>query len=236
MNATQTLLNTIDRQTRGTLREHAQWLRKMGQDEEAERFEQALTRPLGDLLAFVVGMNAIPDDADIIEAVDEAPMEIPDSLTVGEYLPLARRTLPDDLTKRERLAMLAMGCIGEAGELYRAANNGWDLSSEIGDVEWYATILEDECRRAGIFRVNAPVPTIVNPATSVARTVELVKKAIFHGKDKYHLCDLALAAGAFAENYASSQTALTMGEIRSQNIRKLAARYPEGFVEGGGER
>ena len=163
------------------------------------------------------------------------------SLTEEQYLPLARRTLPDDMTQKERLSMLVMGCIGEAEEVYRVSRKYkyplWadDMVKEIGDLEWYATLLADECQKMGIKRPDDQPPTIVHPAFDAAAMMELLKKAIFHNVDQYHLADLTLAAQAYAESWAGT-VGVDLGEIRLANIQKLIARYPDGFVNGGGER
>ncbi len=75
-------------------------------------------------------------------------------MTFDEYQEAARRTLSVTLDERERLAMTALGLVGEAGEcsevikkhlfhghpLDRAA-----VTKELGDVLWYIAMLADVC-------------------------------------------------------------------------------------------
>ena len=62
MNATKTLLNVIDRQTRHELRAHAEWLRRMGFHDEASEIDDVLKRPLAEVLAWLVGVEAMEND------------------------------------------------------------------------------------------------------------------------------------------------------------------------------
>jgi NTP pyrophosphatase (non-canonical NTP hydrolase) len=75
-------------------------------------------------------------------------------MTFDEYQRLARRTLSDDLDPRERLAMTALGLVGEAGECSEAIKkhlfhhhplDQTALAKELGDVLWYLTMLADAC-------------------------------------------------------------------------------------------
>jgi NTP pyrophosphatase (non-canonical NTP hydrolase) len=68
---------------------------------------------------------------------------------------------------------------------------------------------------------------------------EMIKKGIFHGqpelldveKVKKELGDILWYTTAMAHNFG-----LTLEDVAEANNRKLAARYPEGFVAGGGVR
>lgn len=66
---------------------------------------------------------------------------------------------------------------------------------------------------------------------------ELVKKAVFHGKKldpetaTKELGDLLWYLAQCATYHGA-----TLEEIAQANIAKLKARYPDGFVEGGGNR
>jgi len=66
---------------------------------------------------------------------------------------------------------------------------------------------------------------------------ELIKKEEFHG--------VVMAAGKMAEELGdvlwylaavASDHGLDLSKIAQQNIEKLKARYPDGFVTGGGRR
>lgn len=72
----------------------------------------------------------------------------------NEYQELARRTLSQDLDERERLAMTALGLVGEAGEcseaikkhlFHRHPLDRSALARELGDVLWYVAMLADSC-------------------------------------------------------------------------------------------
>jgi NTP pyrophosphatase (non-canonical NTP hydrolase) len=81
----------------------------------------------------------------------------------------------------------------------------------------------------------------VNAALGLAgeagEVVELIKKAMFHGKPytaeqiKSELGDVLWYLNQMA--YAHG---LTLAEIAQANADKLRARYPNGFVKGGGVR
>lgn len=67
--------------------------------------------------------------------------------------------------------------------------------------------------------------------------LECVKKEYFHGKDpnpdklKDELGDVLYYIARLADEYG-----LPLSEIMEHNYRKLNARYPDGFVNGGGNR
>ncbi len=75
-------------------------------------------------------------------------------MTFDEYQEAARRTLSVTLDERERLAMTALGLVGEAGECSEAIKkhlfHGHPLdqaviAKELGDVLWYIAMLADAC-------------------------------------------------------------------------------------------
>jgi NTP pyrophosphatase (non-canonical NTP hydrolase) len=75
-------------------------------------------------------------------------------MTFDEYQDWARRTLSQELNQRERLAMTALGLVGEAGECSEAikkhlfhghALDHAALAKELGDVLWYVAMLADSC-------------------------------------------------------------------------------------------
>lgn len=71
----------------------------------------------------------------------------------------------------------------------------------------------------------------------IAHIAEIIKKAVFHAKPytrdgiKDELGDVLWYLTAMAEDHE-----LTLNEIAQHNAAKLAARYPQGFVKGGGIR
>jgi NTP pyrophosphatase (non-canonical NTP hydrolase) len=75
-------------------------------------------------------------------------------VTFDEYQDWAKRTLSQELNQRERLAMTALGLVGEAGECSEAIKkhlfHGHSLdhaalAKELGDVLWYVAMLADSC-------------------------------------------------------------------------------------------
>ena len=75
-------------------------------------------------------------------------------MTFDEYQESARRTLSVTLAERDRLAMTALGLVGEAGECSEAIKkhlfHGHPLdqaaiAKELGDVLWYIAMLADTC-------------------------------------------------------------------------------------------
>lgn len=74
-------------------------------------------------------------------------------------------------------------------------------------------------------------------AGEVGETVDIIKKAYFHGKvlDRNKLCD-ELGDVLFYLDWLAGLHGLTLQEVADRNIEKLAARYPDGFVNGGGNR
>lgn len=71
----------------------------------------------------------------------------------------------------------------------------------------------------------------------IAHIAELVKKAVYHATPyeretmKDELGDVLWYLTAMAQDHG-----LTLNEIAEHNAAKLAARYPNGFVKGGGIR
>jgi len=74
-------------------------------------------------------------------------------------------------------------------------------------------------------------------AGETGEVVELIKKAVFHGKGldlgklSEELGDVLWSVAAIAE-----QNDLSLAEIAHSNIEKLTKRYPSGFTKGGGVR
>ncbi|HEX6289477.1 MAG TPA: nucleoside triphosphate pyrophosphohydrolase family protein [Herpetosiphonaceae bacterium] len=75
-------------------------------------------------------------------------------MNFDEYQDSARRTLSAALDRRERLAMTALGLVGEAGECSEAIKKHLfhghpldqaALAKELGDVLWYVAMLADAC-------------------------------------------------------------------------------------------
>jgi hypothetical protein len=164
------------------------------------------------------------------------PDGIPDQLTGEEYLPFARRTMDPTLSRRERLSMLTLGALGEFKELLAVIDQDpdthpdrqADLEDEIGDVVWYLSLLMAEL--GGSWDRQDYDHSTIN------KLEELAKKAIYHETKEEEFRCAVKALWARLENVVYHDTPKTLDQIRAANIRKLAARYPHGFVAGGGNR
>ena len=144
------------------------------------------------------------------------------SLTRDQYLPLARRTLSPDLTKKETLSMLTLGAMGEWEEWMSSKT-----AEELGDCLWYLTLLCDELNAFGYGAATG--------FSSPSAVVEVMKKYIYHDTHDAQAREMVWRWLCHAEDCAVL-VGSTAEELRLQNIKKLLARYPEGFVTGGGER
>lgn len=82
---------------------------------------------------------------------------------------------------------------------------------------------------------------ITNAALGLAgeagEVVELVKKALYHGKP-YSRGSIRDELGdvLFYLTWLASRHTISLSEIMEANVEKLKRRYPEGFVDGGGIR
>lgn len=106
-------------------------------------------------------------------------------MNFDEYQALARRTLSQDLDARERLAMTALGLVGEAGECSEAIKKHLfhghmldrpALAKELGDVLWYVAMLADSCglsldaiAEQNVSKLRARYPEGFSAAASVNR-------------------------------------------------------------------
>jgi NTP pyrophosphatase (non-canonical NTP hydrolase) len=80
---------------------------------------------------------------------------------------------------------------------------------------------------------------IVGLAGELGELAEMAKKAIFHGMPEMLAPDKTKKEGGDILWYltaAMDTEGHTMEDVAETNNRKLRARYPEGFVEGGGIR
>lgn len=84
---------------------------------------------------------------------------------------------------------------------------------------------------------------IANAALGLAgetgELVDAVKKELFHGKPyKENQAKVLDEAGdvLFYLDWLAGSYGLTLQEVANHNINKLKARYPKGFVPGGGNR
>ncbi len=74
-------------------------------------------------------------------------------------------------------------------------------------------------------------------AGEAGEVIELIKKARFHGKS-YSTETMCKELGdiLWYVNQMAYAHGLTLAEVAQANVEKLRARYPDGFVPGGGVR
>ena len=148
------------------------------------------------------------------------------------------------------LDLCGLGLTGEAGEAIEEFDKTIEefdskkLVKELGDVMWYVTAI---CSNMGVDlgtlrESGRQVPrghsrTIVALATSTSSVADMIKKAEWHGKplDKEAVCHtLNLVLDALA--VMADSVRVNLAHVCAENVAKLLARYPNGFVEGGGIR
>jgi hypothetical protein len=116
---------------------------------------------------------------------------------------------------------------------------------ELGDVLWYITALAwyYDCKLADLiadagdsYRADTATATL----SLVARTgavCDIIKKTQWHGKEPNQGAVLAgLRDAVAAIRVLAYRHGATLDLVMYENIAKLRARYPAGFVEGGGVR
>lgn len=160
-------------------------------------------------------------------------------MTVIEYQQLAMRTSNNALDGGEHVINGALGLCGEAGEV-KIANTRSEIIEETGDVCWYmaemATALGigletvfENCNRTFIWTPNVAADRLLIAAAGIA---DCIKKSFMQGhrfdeeQIKRQLSNVAKAIDAIAKWYE-----ISVIDIMAGNIKKLAARYPEGRFE-----
>lgn len=152
------------------------------------------------------------------------------------YQRLCLRTAPGhDTDRRATLLNCALGLAGEVGEIADTPT-----SDEIGDGYWYAYVML-WCLGVTTYE---PMPLDAGEAPDEAaalraafracsRACELVKKHAFHGREFDAVRDdLTHATRRYIDALARLDAQPAAATFQ-QNIDKLRARYPEGFVERG---
>lgn len=150
-------------------------------------------------------------------------------------------------------AFIVLGLAGEAGEVMEAlwayqnprtaklgtsSTGRAELQKELGDLLWYLQALcidanTELCHLPGAEFSNWPN----NLLLEVAKVAELVKKAVWHG-EPYDTGAYRQALGGVLQwvRFCCAHYNMSIIDIMEKNCAKLAARYPAGFVEGGGVR
>lgn len=163
---------------------------------------------------------------------------------------VARTACVYDDDKKLALAVFALGLAGEAAEVAEAVYQDEHDSDtivladdaifyELGDVLWYVTALAGVAGlRLADLLSGKPIPVERDDVAlaaclmvSAGKVADYVKKVVGHGKDLSQdklLTDLKVVVTAvkvMAEDRGSS-----LCEVARGNVRKLRARYPNGFT------
>jgi hypothetical protein len=173
-------------------------------------------------------------------------------ITFAQYLPQAQRTANTKLPKHTRIRVMLLGLIGELGEIAELVKkhlgHGHALDrerviKELGDFAWYvaeaAVLCDAHIAEPGgvlitdadtrIFHTFRRLRTFINDwelSLDVAMPSSMPSSlAPIHLQHLYAIwCDMCAAFG------------VTREEVLWENIRKLGARYPQGFTEAASQQ
>lgn len=135
-----------------------------------------------------------------------------------------------------------LGLVGEAGELF-IAETPERACDEIGDLLWYtgALFLNMGVSIPEAMALElAPLPELPiellqqAPLLVVANVAETMKKIAWHASETDILPFMMAVVATLRATAARFDT--TLEAVAQANVDKLAARYPNGFVVGGGIR
>lgn len=177
-----------------------------------------------------------------------------------EWLPTKTRA---GLTDKEQWGTATLGLIGEIDEMLSAAETAdtiedWmKIPDEVGDVMFYLAWVYSLAAKSGVSRDSLELPDDFSEwkheeadadyssaviLSYAAKLGECVKKHAFHGKDNIldvlgYLSVIGVMVADIAEAVCgAAQLPGGLGRIVERNVIKLEARYPSGFVLGGGIR
>lgn len=157
-------------------------------------------------------------------------------MNIEQYKIEIQRTWQTDLPLREQICNATLGLVREVGEFERDR-----VMTELGDVAYYTYTL---ARLLGheISQVNKSQRPMHQIAASIA---EGIKKLEFHSPGQMRQIEIMLSLSNDLDDmaYKIHRRAICdvtlrdfFGEVLAGNIAKLRARYPDGFVPGGGVR
>jgi hypothetical protein len=142
----------------------------------------------------------------------------------------------------------ALGLAGEVGEvcaLLAAKPADAAMVLELGDVLWYITALawHYDCKLADLiadagdhYRADT-ANAVLSLVAHTGAVCDIIKKTQWHGKEPNQGAVLAgLRDAVAAIRVLAYRHGATLDLVMDANIAKLRARYPAGFVEGGGVR
>ena len=150
-----------------------------------------------------------------------------------QYMIEIQRTWSTDWTQAEQFANAALGLTGELNE-YRKAIDTIKRGEELGDALYYCATpnrLTNRCDFPYPFEVSEySDAAIVDVSIEVG---ELIKKMAFHRVDVEASIVSRLVFIERCIETDANQYHDGIESVRTQNIAKLRARYPDGFVPGG---
>ncbi len=130
---------------------------------------------------------------------------------------------------KHRLAYLALGLCGEAGEFVTAEREGHAVE-ELGDVAWYLAMVEHETGLR-VERKGAPDPTLgsVGLVVAACAVAEAAKRPV-QGRDLPvdRMRDALHTVGRYLDGIASRHSGLDV--VLAANVAKNTARYGDGFT------
>lgn len=161
----------------------------------------------------------------------------------SEYLPLAEKTLSTQFHCDEKMQRVLHAVIGLATEIeellanYSGNLDNINVLEELGDVEWYRSILWREYPELskygseGFEKISDPFKSVLDLNTIILKLQDLVKKKIYYNKDidENILVSLCLEMKENIGSYASYYN-INLQDVWDINIAKLKARYGEKFT------
>ena len=132
-----------------------------------------------------------------------------------------------------------LGLIGEYGELVSADKLEEGYLGELGDVWWYFSAIHSVFGLRLVDTMNEVMELGACDGDALlllSGLSEMAKKFAFHGKgyDAGELQDNLIDLGCLI--LGLTPAGVWLGSVWEGNVEKLKARYPEGFVIGGGVR
>jgi NTP pyrophosphatase (non-canonical NTP hydrolase) len=171
-------------------------------------------------------------------------------MTLDEYQKAAARTASWDTTHEIRQATFSLGLVCEATEVLELFDDGpgptpMALTKELGDVMWYTAGLctEHDMSLAEVvgrsfeqldiemFSEQPPAERVRQLVVLTGKVSDYMKKVLGHG----HALDRERLAGGLQAVFLCLHTVcqgygLVTVEVAEANIKKLMARYPQGFT------
>jgi hypothetical protein len=163
-------------------------------------------------------------------------------MNLNEYLTLAEKTLSTQFNCDEKMQRVLHSVIGLATEIeellinYTNSIDSINILEEIGDIEWYRSILWREYPELSKYtlnvveKINDPYKTILEINVVILKLQDMIKKKIFYNKEINDelLINLSLELEKKIYQYIIFYN-LNIEDVWERNIAKLKARYSEKF-------